>query len=132
MLAIACNRSGDEARVAAIVKDLASRIPQPLGALARWYAATGDANRALAAIEQMAARRRGAIQALKNDPAFERRRHRRGSGSLRGRPGYEGRREKEERGKNKKTSPSCLLPSPLVGAGPSNASVRFCAMASAV
>ena len=72
VLAIACSRSGDEARAAAIVKDLSSRDPQPLGALVRWYAATGDTDRALAAFEQMAARRRGALQTYKNDPAFER------------------------------------------------------------
>jgi tetratricopeptide (TPR) repeat protein len=72
VLAIACNRSGDDGRAAAIVKDLTSRDPQPLAALGRWYAATGDATRALAAFEQMVARRPGALQAFKNDPAFER------------------------------------------------------------
>jgi hypothetical protein len=72
VLAIACSRSGDQARAAALVKDLTSRDPQPLGALVRWYAATGDTNSALAAFEQMAARRPGALQNYKNDPAFER------------------------------------------------------------
>ena len=94
MLAIACSRSGDDARAAAIVKDLASRDPQPLGALARWYAATGDANRALAAFEQMAARRPGAIQAFKNDPAFERLKSSPRFRQLTGRPGTEGQSEK--------------------------------------
>ena len=72
VLAIACSRSGDEARASAIVKELTTRDPQPLAALARWYAASGDVNRALAALEQMAARRPGALQTVKNDPAFER------------------------------------------------------------
>ena len=72
MLAIACSRSGDAARASAIVRDLTTRDPQPLAALARWYAATGDTDRALAALEQMAARRPGALQTFKNDPAFER------------------------------------------------------------
>ena len=62
VLAIACSRSGDDARAAAIVKDLTTRDPSPLAALARWYAATGDVNRAIAAFEQMAARRPGALQ----------------------------------------------------------------------
>ena len=72
VLAIACSRSGDDARASAIVKELTTRDPQPLAALARWYTATGDADRALAALEQIAARRPGALQTFKNDPAFER------------------------------------------------------------
>ena len=80
------------------MKDLTSRDPQPLGALARWYAATGDTNRALAAFEQMAARRPGALQTFKNDPAFERLKSSPRFRQLVGRPGSEeGRRPSRRR-----------------------------------
>ena len=72
ILAIARYRAGDKGRAEAIVKDLTEREPQPLAALARWYAAVGDTQRAMTAIEQMAAQRPGAMQPIKNDPAFDR------------------------------------------------------------
>ena len=72
VLAIAHNRAGDKAKAEAIVKDLTGRDPQPLAALARWYAAVGDTQRAMTTVEQMAALRPASIQPIKNDPAFER------------------------------------------------------------
>ena len=42
VLAIAHYRARDKAKAEAIVKDLSQRDPQPLAALARWYAAVGD------------------------------------------------------------------------------------------
>jgi Flp pilus assembly protein TadD len=72
LLAVAHNRAGDKSRAEAIARELAGRDPQPLAALARWYAGVGDIQRAMTTLEQMAALRPASIQPIKNDPAFER------------------------------------------------------------
>ena len=71
VLAIAHYRAHDKAEAEAIVKDLSQRDPQPLAALARWYAAVGDPTRDdRDRADGRAAS--GSMQPIKNDPAFDR------------------------------------------------------------
>jgi hypothetical protein len=71
-LAIAASRTGDPARSRAIITDLSLRQPVPAGSLARWYAASGDTDRALALLEQVAKETPRALQQITNDPSFDR------------------------------------------------------------
>jgi TolB-like protein len=71
-LAIAASRTGDPARAKAIVTDLSLRQPVPAGSLARWYAASGDSDRALALLEQVAKQTPRALPQITNDPNFDR------------------------------------------------------------
>jgi TolB-like protein/Tfp pilus assembly protein PilF len=85
----ACRRALDSAPQLALARDLLARasiargtpdaaasLPPPAagadaGVLARWYAATGNRNRALAALGDLVARSPGALQPLKNDPLLD-------------------------------------------------------------
>ena len=71
-LAIAASRIGDPARANAIVRDLSLRQPVPAGALARWYAATGNTERAFTLLEQLANEAPRAVPQVTFDPAFDR------------------------------------------------------------
>ncbi|HEU4927642.1 MAG TPA: tetratricopeptide repeat protein [Vicinamibacterales bacterium] len=71
-LAIAASRTGDPARARAIVTDLSVRQPVPAGPLARWYAASGDTDRALTLLEQVAKETPRMLPQIANDPSFDR------------------------------------------------------------
>ena len=71
LLAAAHARAGDATGAAAIHAELLARTPLPAAALARYYAATGEARRALEMLERAASARPAAMQTLKNDPMFE-------------------------------------------------------------
>lgn len=71
-LAIAVSRTGDPARARAIVTDLSLRQPVPAGPLARWYAASGDTDRALTLLEQVAKETPRLLPQIANDPSFDR------------------------------------------------------------
>ena len=45
-------RQGDQARAAAMLKDLEARTPPPAVALAQWYATTGDVNRGITMLQR--------------------------------------------------------------------------------
>jgi hypothetical protein len=49
---LAHQRQGDQARAAAILKDLESRTPVPRVALAQWYSSTGDVARGIAMLQR--------------------------------------------------------------------------------
>ena len=71
-LAIAASRTGDSARAKAIVTDLSLRQPVPAGSLARWYAASGDTDRALTLLERVAKETPRTLPQVTNDPSFDR------------------------------------------------------------
>lgn len=64
-------KSGDSSHASAIVAQLNARRPRAAGALARYYAAAGNRDRAVDAIAELAARNPAALQPLKNDPLLD-------------------------------------------------------------